>query len=292
MTAKDQYVLTDSAVTNGHATNADDRVQHLFNGAYSNNDIIGAYKGPNMGGGQHIIDLPDIFQKGGFDKGVQIPKDFGQFPNFGDFTKPTDKEEHKAEGKLDKQIGGLVSPEDKQNLKDINHAILTGDDKALAGLLAKYKDDPEKLKAVVDETNRELKDSHAGVGLHMSEEGKVYAYRENGQRAVEMDPQTGQVTGVRKIMVGKDGEVYVGDADKNANPDKVMEHIADRAVSQINDPFADYTKEFNRDLKDTYSKQQTNQDYKHETNHKKNPAWTLATVGDDPADAPIKELNM
>jgi len=275
MSAKDQITLGDGGLNSSHQVPQDERVretqhmqkffqsvygdgqnssqvpqdervrdiqkiQHLFQGAYGDDQSVQAYMGPRIPGDQ-VRPMP-LYPEGGV---FEIPKDpFEKFPNWGDFQKPTDKEETTAEGKLDKQIGGLISKHDQQNLKDINHAILTGDENALAATLAKYKNDPEKLKAVVDEVNRELKDSHAGVGLHMSAEGKVYAYRDDGQRAVEMDPQTGKVTGVRKIMVGAEGDVYIGDVDKNGNPDKVMEHVADRAVSQINNPYGDFDKDW------------------------------------------------
>jgi hypothetical protein len=186
------------------------------------------------------------------------PIDIPNIPNFPnpDFTKPTDQQETTAEKKLDKEIpsGQLISATDKQNLQDIDHAILTGDDKALAATLAKYADDPEKLKAVVGEVNKELKDSKSGVGLQMSDDGKVYAYRDDGHKAVEMDPQTGEVTGVRKIMVGPDGKAYIGDYDKNADPDKVMEHVADRAVNNINDPFQGFDQEWGTKLKHHWGK--------------------------------------
>lgn len=164
-----------------------------------------------------------------------------------DRTEPTECERKDAEKKLDKQISGLIPECDKKNLEDANHALLNGDTKALTAVLEKYKDDPAKLKAFTDEMNRELKDSHAGVGIHTTDDGKVEVYRDNGHRSVEIDPKTGE-TCVRKIMVGPDGNVFVGDKEPDACPNQVMEHIADRAVNNIEDPLRGiFTRGWDRD---------------------------------------------
>src|SRR6202022_1472932 len=94
-----------------------------------------------------------------------------------DRTDPTECKRKDAEKKPHKQIRCLIPECDKKNLEDANHAVLNGDTKALAAVLEKYKDDPAKLKAFTDEMNRELKDSHAGVGIHTTDDGKVEVYR-------------------------------------------------------------------------------------------------------------------
>jgi hypothetical protein len=91
------------------------------------------------------------------------------------------------------------------------------------------------LKAFVQEQNRELKDSKTGVGVQMTDDGKVYVSKDQGQHAVEIDPSTG-VTDVRKVTHCADGEIYVGDEVKNGDPNKALDRIGNHAVNEANEP--------------------------------------------------------
>ena len=231
---RDVFALSPSS------SSGNDQTNHLFKSAYdSSSNCIYLPRDHGLPTGFPKIDPDDPIITGGGWRPHQGDPLFPREPLFPikdpDRTEPTQCEKNDAEKKLDKQISGLIPEVDKKNLQDANHALLNGDNKALAAVLEKYKDDPVKLKAFTDEMNRELKDSNAGVGIHTTSDGKVEVYRDNGHKAVEIDPKTGE-TCVRNIMVGPDGAVFVGDKDPNGNPDKVMEHVADRAVNNIEDP--------------------------------------------------------
>ncbi|HEY9730641.1 MAG TPA: hypothetical protein V6C89_01930 [Drouetiella sp.] len=156
-------------------------------------------------------------------------------PGLDDSKKPTETQETKAETALDKGINGLIPDADQQNLKDANHALLTGDTASLSNVYEKYKDDPAKLKAFVEEQNRELKDAKSDVGVQMTDDGKIFISKDHGMSAVSIDPSTGEAT-VRKVMHDSNGDIYVGDKVDNADPQKALERIGNHAVNDINEP--------------------------------------------------------
>ncbi len=165
---------------------------------------------------------------------MEIPRCW-PLPGGNDWNKPSDAQETKAETKLDAGVNGLIPDADKQNLTDANHALLTGDAAGLSAAYAKYKDEPDKLKAFVEEQNRELKDAKSDVGVQMTDDGKIYVSKDHGQSAVEIDPATGE-TSVRRVMHGPDGAIYVGDKIDNVDPEKALDRIGNHAVNGINEP--------------------------------------------------------
>ncbi|MBS2000816.1 MAG: hypothetical protein JST44_04870 [Cyanobacteria bacterium SZAS LIN-5] len=156
-------------------------------------------------------------------------------PRPSDWNEPTEAQTTRAETKLDKGINGLIPDADQQNLKDANHALLTGDATGLSAVYEKYKDDPAKLQAFVQEQNRELSDANSDVGVKMTDDGKIYVSKERGMTAVEIDPATGE-TSVRKVMHGPDGEIYVGDKADNGDPQRTLDLIGNHAINDINEP--------------------------------------------------------
>lgn len=193
---------------------------------------------PGSGGGFKSDCFPRNFPKNfpDFNDGnnVEIPRCW-PLPGFNDSSTPSDAQQTKAETKLDGGINGLIPDADKQNLKDANHALLTGDAAGLSAVYEKYKDDPDKLKAFVQEQNRELKDSKSDVGAQMTDDGKIYVSKDHGMNAVQIDPATGEAA-VYKVMHGPDGEVYVGNKVDNVDPEKALDRIGNHAVNGINEP--------------------------------------------------------
>ncbi len=213
----------------------------LYNSAYDINASGTGYKSDCFPK-DFPRNFPKDFPNTGDGKDFEIPHCW-PLPNGGDWdhrlnpdsVKPSDQQENKAETKLDSGINGLIPDADKQNLKDANHALLTGDSAGLAAVYEKYKDDPEKLKAFLQEQNHELKDANSEVGVKLTDDGKIYVSKDQGHTAVEIDPATGQ-TAVRKVMHGPDGEIYIGDKVDNADPNKTLDRIGNHAVNEINEP--------------------------------------------------------
>lgn len=171
--------------------------------------------------------LPD-FSNGDF----EIPH---CWPRPGDWHQPTEAQTTRAETELDKGINGLIPEQDQQNLKDANHALLTGDAASLGAVYEKYKDDPARLQAFVQEQNRELSDANSDVGVKMTSDGKIYVSKNHGMTAVEIDPSSGE-TSVRKVMHGPDEDIYVGDKLENRDPQRALESIGNHAINDINEP--------------------------------------------------------
>lgn len=165
---------------------------------------------------------------------MEIPRCW-PLPGGNDWHKPTEAQETKAETKLDAGVNGLIPDADKQNLTDANHALLTGDAAGLSSVYAQYKDDPAKLKAFVEEQNRELKDAKSDVGVQLTDDGKIYVSKDHGQSAVEIDPASGE-TSVRRVMHDPDGNIYVGDKVDSADPETALDRIGNHAVNGINGP--------------------------------------------------------
>lgn len=203
-----------------------DHVMALYQSAYE----------PGSGGGFKSDCFPRNFPRNfpDFNNGeIDLPQCW-PLPGLDD-SKPTAAQETKAETSLDKGINGLIPDADQQNLKDANHALLTGDAASLSNVYEKYKDDPTKLKAFVEEQNRELKDAKSDVGVQMTDDGKIYISKDHGMNAVAIDPATGEAT-VRKVMHGPNGDIYVGDKVDNADPQKALDRIGNHAVNDINEP--------------------------------------------------------
>lgn len=233
MTAKENFdpreasvSMRDNMRTDPHSDQ--DYATALYHSAYE----------PGSGGGFKSDCFPRDFPRnlpdfnGGGD--MEIPRCW-PLPGLDDSRKPTEAQTSRAETKLDAGINGLIPDSDRQNLKDANHALLTGDAAALAGVYEKYKDDPAKLNAFIEEQNRELKDAKSDVSVQTNDEGKILISKSHGGTAVELDPATGD-TAVRKVMHDPSGNIYVGDKVDNADVGQTLDRISNHAVNDINRP--------------------------------------------------------
>lgn len=173
---------------------------------------------------------------------MEIPRCW-PMPGGNDWRTPSEAQQDKAETKLDAGVNGLIADADKQNLMDANHALLTGDAAGLSAVYAKYQEDPDRLKAFVDEQNRELKDANSDVGVQMSDDGKIYVSKDHGKSAVEIDLASGE-SSVRRVMHGPGGDVYVGDKVDSADPEKALDRIGNHAVNEINGPYFRFAKQY------------------------------------------------
>ncbi len=198
-----------------------------------------AYEPNNSGDGGFRTDcFPKHFPRNFSDNNggdIEIPRCW-PLPGGNDWKTPSEAQQTKAETKLDAGVNGLIGDADKQNLTDANHALLTGDAAGLSAAYAKYQDNPDKLKAFVEEQNRELKDAKSDVGVQMTDDGKIYVSKDHGQSAVEIDLASGE-SSVRRVMHGPDGDIYVGDKVDSADPEKALDRIGNHAVNEINGPY-------------------------------------------------------
>lgn len=147
---------------------------------------------------------------------------------------PSDKERARAEEELNSHLSPLIPDADRKNLEAINHAILNGDGAAVAAALKNVP--PDKLDAYLQELDNNLRETHAGVTLAKTEDGKVVMYRDHGQRALEMDPTKGEVVSVHAINVLPNGDVELGGEILNGDTEKLAKRIGDSAVDNINGP--------------------------------------------------------
>lgn len=150
------------------------------------------------------------------------------------FLEPTKEDIDKAQQKLDKQISGLISPEDQASLKAMQDAVLAGDPKAFAAAIERFKDDPERLIQFIKEMNKNLDAVGAGVHAAVDADGKVVIYGE-GSTGVEIDPKTGKAT-QRYIEHKPGGEIELGGEVLNGDAAQAMKKLGNEAVFNINLP--------------------------------------------------------
>lgn len=148
---------------------------------------------------------------------------------------PSKDEVQSAKDKVDGKIDGLISTADKATLKNMQDAALSGDPKAFSDAISGLKDDPARLKDFVKEMNKNLKDSDAGLHATVDEKGNVVLYGDHGHNGVEIGADgTSRVRALERepdgTVIMKDGEVL------NKDPNKVMKHLSDDAVFNIEKP--------------------------------------------------------
>lgn len=158
-----------------------------------------------------------------------------QGPDLHQHEEPSKEEVQSAKDKVDGKIDGLISTADKATLKNMQDAALSGDPKAFGDAINGLKDDPARLKDFVKEMNKNFKDSDAGLNATVDEKGNVVLYGDHGKNAVEIGADgTSRVRALERepdgTVIMKDGEVL------NKDPNKVMKHISDNAVSNIERP--------------------------------------------------------
>jgi len=130
----------------------------------------------------------------------------------------------KAESALDSKVSGLLPQDDQNLLKAMNHAVVEGDTKALGAAIASMKDDPAKLKNFIDELQKNLNQSDAGVNISVTKDGNVVVYKQDDSAGVQYDSKTGKPTVVP--IEHQDGNVILGQGEVlNKTPDDVAKDI-------------------------------------------------------------------
>lgn len=147
--------------------------------------------------------------------------------------KVSDEDRKKAAEAVDSKVGGLVSPADREALKSITDGVMSGDLSKFSQAVAAAGKDPEKLKALVEEANKNLKESGSSTSLSVNSEGKVIVHSADSDKAVEIDPATGK-SKVVKIEHDPDGGIlvkpgeYIGRSAKD-----VFKELGDDAVNGV-----------------------------------------------------------
>ena len=138
----------------------------------------------------------------------------------------------KAEDSLDSKVSGLLPQADQDLLKNMNHAIVEGDTKALGTAIASMKDDPAKLKSFVKELQKNLDQSDAGVKVSVTKDGNVVTYKDGDSAGVQYDSKTGEPSVVP--IKNEDGNVILGKGEVlNKTPEEVSKDIAQSAREGI-----------------------------------------------------------
>jgi hypothetical protein len=136
---------------------------------------------------------------------------------------PTEREQ--VTGKLDKLIDPSLSEADKRTMHDLDKAITSGDSKAFAKAIERFKDDPKELQKFVKMLNDNL--TAVGSGTHVvAHEDKVLIMG-GGDKAVEISTD-GRAT-VRDFERFPNGLIKIGPQDHHANAADVMSSIGESA---------------------------------------------------------------
>ncbi|HEY9788966.1 MAG TPA: hypothetical protein V6D22_01120 [Candidatus Obscuribacterales bacterium] len=150
---------------------------------------------------------------------------------FNQMQQPTDQERKDAQSQLDGQMSKLLPPEDQKTLGAMQKAVLDGDTKGFGQAIAKFKDNPEKLKAYLDEMNKNLKQSGSDTRADVDSKGNVILH--NGGDTGVVFGADGKAA-VHEIKHRPDGSVVVGgEVVGGEGADAVMKRIGDSAVTDI-----------------------------------------------------------
>lgn len=147
--------------------------------------------------------------------------------------KVSDEDRKKAGEDVDKKASGLISEADRAALKGITDGVLSGDVDKFGKAIADAGKDPEKLKALVEEANKNLKEAGSSTTLSVNSEGKVIVHSPDSDKAVEVDPKTGK-SRVVKVENDSDGGFlvkageYIGKSAKD-----VFKEMGDDAVNGV-----------------------------------------------------------
>ncbi len=168
-------------------------------------------------------------------------------PSYGEFSEilehnpfkvsktPSADDIKEAKTKIDKLINPLVGDADRAMMTKLQDAVLDGDPKAIGEAVKGFAGNPEKLKTFVDEMERNLQKTDAGV--HVSaKDGALTIYKDNASSAVEIGAD-GNAT-VRAISIKPDGTVVAEPGEVlNKTASEILKDVAATAINGINEDF-------------------------------------------------------
>ena len=127
-------------------------------------------------------------------------------------------------------INPLLKDNDKEALNKAQEAILKGEPKALADALREYKNNPEKLKAFVDELNNNFGKNNVNLGLKVEgDRVSLKTMTGGGESAVDFNMRTGGIS----ASFGTLGRASF-DGTISKDPEIVMKRMGDIAVEKTN----------------------------------------------------------
>lgn len=143
--------------------------------------------------------------------------------------KPTQEQREQAGKTMEQQISGLLSPEDRQRLSDMQKAVLDGNHQELGKRIAELQNDPAKLKAYIDEMNKNFKQAGADTRMEIGSDGRVIMH--NGGNTAVVFGKDGQAS-VHEIR-HRLGGIVLGGEVVGANPQQTATDIGNSTVHQI-----------------------------------------------------------
>lgn len=138
----------------------------------------------------------------------------------------------KASQMLDEKLGkgALQSDECCRALRD---GVIGGDMGKFMKALLDAGNDVGKLRALVEEAHKTLKACGADTGISTNSDGKVVVHSRDKEKAVELDPQTGQSRVVR-VDHDIDGAAFVRPGEYvGQNAAAVFKDLSDHAVNGV-----------------------------------------------------------
>lgn len=139
---------------------------------------------------------------------------------------PSISDSYLAHSKLQDTISSEFGEADRQHIQRAQDAILRGDPRDASAALKDYKDDPEKLKAVLGELSDNFKRNGAHVRV-TAENGSVNVQSSiNGN---ELEVSLNLKNGTSSGMFSTLGRASF-DGSMEKNPAEVMRRIGDQAV--------------------------------------------------------------
>lgn len=150
---------------------------------------------------------------------------------------PDAEEIKKAQDKFADNLSKLISESDRQTLRTMADAIMSGSTEAFQKSIMSFKGDRERLAKFVAELDDNFRELNADIRLTMAKDGSVLLYKESGQTCVSIAPGDGSIT-LRPIRTRFDGTAVLEPGEVvGANADKVMKDIGNEAVMSILNPF-------------------------------------------------------
>lgn len=148
---------------------------------------------------------------------------------------PSEKEREAAKKELAEGISKLIPEEDRNTLVGMQEALIDGNLESFQKLVGSLKDNPEKLAAMIKELNNGLDRAEWGGGVNVQQDskGNVLLYKQNGDTAIEINPQTGQTT-LRPVEPRFDGTAVIQPGEViGADAGKVMRDIGNEATESL-----------------------------------------------------------
>ena len=143
---------------------------------------------------------------------------------------PTDKEQSAASAKMKDTVNPLLNDSDKEALSKAQDAILKGEPKDLADALGQYKNNPAKLKAFIDELNKNFEKNNVHLGLKTEGDTvSLNAMTGGGESEVDFNMRTGKLS----ASFGTLGRASF-DGTISKDPEVVMKRMGNIAVGEIN----------------------------------------------------------